>query len=292
MEKLGIGPEQCIGRNPSLVYGRMTGWGQTGPRARTAGHDISYIAVTGALDGSRRAGELPVPPMNLLGDLGGGSMYLLFGLMCALHHARVSGEGQVVDANIVDGTASLTNFIYGLKAQGMWSDIPGTNVLDTGAPFYDTYRCADGLEIAVGALEPQFYAQLLAICDVHIDDPLLSASVRDDPTTWPTARRRWTEIFASRTRADWIDAFAGSDACVAPILAWADAANDPHLTARGVIQEFQGATQAAPAPRFSATPGNLRTGPVAPGQHTDEVLAELGYDSMRIAAVRSAGAVG
>jgi alpha-methylacyl-CoA racemase len=230
--------------------------------------------------------------MNLLGDLGGGAMYLAFGVATALIHARSSGEGQVVDANIVDGTASLTNFILGLRAQGIWDDTPGMNVLDTGAPFYDTYRCADGAEVAVGALEPQFYAQLMRLCGVDEDDPVLSLEVRHEPRTWPAARKRWTKIFASKPRAEWVAILEGTDACFAPVLSWEEAQLHPHMAARDVYGVLDGVVQAVPAPRMSLTPGSLRSGPTPTGEHTDEILAQLGYGPAEIADHRSQGCVG
>ena len=252
-ERLGLGPDDLRAVNPRLVYGRMTGWGQDGPLAPAAGHDIGYIAVTGALAGSRRAGERPVPPMNLLGDMGGGGMLLAFGLVCALLEAGRSDRGQVVDAAIVDGTAALANFILGLRNSGAWPAPPGGNLLDTGAPFYEVYTCADGRQIAVGALEPRFYAELLRLTGMA-GAPELAPEVRSDPATWPAAKRRWAELFASRTRDEWAAVFEGTDACVAPVLDWDEAPRHEHLAARQTFIEVDGIVQPAPAPRFSATP--------------------------------------
>jgi alpha-methylacyl-CoA racemase len=288
-ERLGLGPDDCRAVNPRLVYGRMTGWGQDGPLATTAGHDIGYIALTGALYGSRRAGERPVPPMNLLGDMGGGGMFLAFGVACALLEAARSGQGQVVDASIVDGTAALTNFVLGLRNQGAWSGPPGGNLLDTGAPFYEVYTCADGREIAVGALEPRFYAELLRLSGM--DGPETDPVRRGDPATWPAAKRRWAELFATRTRDEWAALFEGSDACVAPVLDWDEAPAHPHLKARGTFVDAHGTTQAAPAPRFSRTGTGLGLPPPHPGEHTDEVLADLGRDPAAVAALRASGVV-
>ena len=298
-ERLGLGPEQCHARNPRLVYGRMTGWGQDGPLSASAGHDITYLAVTGVLWGSRRVGERPVPSMNLLGDLGGGAAFLAFGIVSALLHARTTGEGQIVDASIVDGTAAMSNFIRGLREQGLWSGEPGTNLLDTGAPFYDTYVCSDGKEIAVGALEPQFYAELVRLTEAA--NPSLDPAQRGDPSTWPAARRDWATLFATRTRDEWAALLEGTDACAAPVLSWDEAAQHPHLVARGTFVEVDGVVQAVPAPRFSGTPAVLSMPPMPPtpptpprrvGADTDELLAELGRSAAEIAQLRGSGAVG
>jgi alpha-methylacyl-CoA racemase len=290
-ERLGLGPDDLRAVNPKLVYGRMTGWGQDGPLAPVAGHDIGYIAVTGTLHNSRRAGDRPVPPMNLLGDLGGGGMMLAFGLVCALLEAGRSGRGQVVDAAIVDGTAALGNFILGVRNGGGWPAPPGGNLLDTGAPFYEVYTCADGKEVAVGALEPKFYAELLRLSGTE-GEPALAPEVRADPATWPAAKRRWAEVFATRTRDEWTAVFEGTDACVAPVLDWDEAARHPHLVARGTYVRENGAVQAAPAPRFDRTTATLGLPPPHPGEHTAEVLAELGRGPDALAALRAAGAVG
>ena len=289
-ERLGLGPDDLRAVNPRLVYGRMTGWGQDGPLATAAGHDIGYIAVTGALNGCRRAGDRPVPPMNLLGDLGGGGMLLAFGLVCALLEAGRSGHGQVVDASIVDGTAALSNFILGIRNTGGWPAPAGGNLLDTGAPFYEVYACADGREIAVGALEPKFYAELLRLSGMD-GVPELAAERRSDPATWPAAKKRWAEVFATRTRDEWAEVFEGTDACVAPVLDWDEAARHPHLAARGTYVADNGVVQSAPAPRFDRTAAALGLPPPHPGEHTAEVLAELGRGPDALAALRAAGAV-
>jgi alpha-methylacyl-CoA racemase len=272
MERLGLGPEELLGDNPALVYGRMTGWGQTGPLASTAGHDIGYIALTGALGASGRPDERPAPPLNLLGDFGGGGMFLALGAVAALLHARTTGEGQVVDAAIVDGTAVLTTMIHGMLSTGAWQDRRGQNLLDTGAPFYDVYRCADGQFLAVGALEPQFYAALLQGLGVAGDETFPDRSA---PEQWPALRERFTELFGSRTRDEWWQVFAGTDACVAPVWSLLEATEDEHNRERGVFVEVDGTVQPAPAPRFSATPGSVGSVPRA-GQHSDEIRAELG----------------
>jgi alpha-methylacyl-CoA racemase len=272
MERLGLGPDALLAANPALVYGRMTGWGQTGPLAHTAGHDIGYIALAGALGATGRPDERPAPPMNLLGDFGGGGMFLALGALAALVHARATGEGQVVDAAIVDGTAVLTTMIHGLLNTGAWVDRRGVNLLDTGAPFYDVYRCADGQFVAVGALEEKFYAALLQGLGLAGDAAL---PPREDPTRWHELRARFTERFASRTRGEWWEVFQGSDACVAPVWSLVEATSDPHNRARETFVEVDGHRQPAPAPRFSATPGVAGRVP-AVGEHTAEIRAELG----------------
>ncbi len=251
MERLGLGPEECLARNPALAYGRMTGWGQDGPLALTAGHDITYLAISGALHMIGEPDRKPVPPVNLLGDFGAGATFLAFGLVCAVLHARACGEGQVVDAAIVDGAASVTGMLHGFLELGGWRDERGVNLLDGGAPFYDTYRCADGGWVAVGALEPQFFAALLAGLELA-EDPAFAAQL--DPTTWPAMRARFEAKFAERSRDEWAELFAGSDACVAPVLSMAEAREDPHNRARGNFVEIDGVRQPAPVPRFSATP--------------------------------------
>ncbi|MEP6598900.1 MAG: CaiB/BaiF CoA-transferase family protein [Actinomycetota bacterium] len=288
-ERLGLGPDDCLAVNPRLVYGRMTGWGQDGPLAPSAGHDIGYIAVTGALHASRRAGDRPVPPMNLLGDLGGGALYFAFGIVCALWQVERSDQGQVIDAAIVDGTASLTNLILDLRAMGDWSGPPGGNLLDSGAPFYEVYACADGAELAVGALEPKFYAELLRLTGAAAAE--LAPDVRMDPTTWPAAKERWAQLFATRSRAQWLSLLEGTDACVAPVLSWDEAPRHPHLAARGTFVERDGVVQAAPAPRFSRTPATLPRSAASYGQHTDEVLRQVGRSAEQIEQLRSSGAV-
>jgi alpha-methylacyl-CoA racemase len=272
MERLGLGPEDLLAANPALVYGRMTGWGQTGPLAHSAGHDIGYIALTGALGATGRPDERPAPPMNLLGDFGGGGVFLALGALAALISARATGRGQVVDAAIVDGTAVLTTMIHGMVDAGVWRDRRGANLLDTGAPFYDVYRCADGEFVAVGALEEQFYAALLDGLGLAGDDTLPD---RDDPRQWPALRERFTHAFADRTRDEWWQVFEGTDACVAPVWSLVEARSDRHNTERGVFVEVDGHLQPDVAPRFSATPGRVGRVP-AVGEHSAEIRAELG----------------
>jgi alpha-methylacyl-CoA racemase len=249
MERLGLGPEVCLARNPKLVYGRMTGWGQTGPLAHAAGHDINYIALSGALHAIGRAGDAPVAPLNLLGDFGGGGMLLAFGLMAALFESRHSGRGQVIDAAMTDGTALLATMVYGMKGAGRWTNQRGENLLDGGAHFYDTYACADGKYIAVGAIEPQFYAALRARCG--IEDPLFDAQM--ETARWPLLKLRIADIFRTRTRAEWCTLLEGTDACVAPVLDWEEAPEHPHNRARNTFVSLEEVIQPAPAPRFSRT---------------------------------------
>jgi alpha-methylacyl-CoA racemase len=287
-ERLGFGPTVCLARNPRLVYARMTGWGQEGPLAGAAGHDIDYIAVAGTLYPIGRAGDRPVPPLNLLGDFGGGGMLLAVGVLAALAERERSGQGQVVDAAMVDGAALLATFLYGLRAAGAWQDQRGSNLLDGGAPFYDTYTTADGRHVAVGALEPKFYAELL--------DRLGLAGAglpgQYDRSGWPALRAAFTAAFASRTQAEWVQVFAGSDACVAPVLSPAQAPDHPHNAARGTFVEVAGVAQPGPAPRFSRTPCAPPSPPPRPGEHTTGVLTELGLSPGEIRALRERGAAG
>ncbi|MFF5840366.1 CaiB/BaiF CoA transferase family protein [Streptomyces massasporeus] len=268
-ERLGVGPGDCHARNPRLVYGRMTGWGQDGPLAQRAGHDIAYIAPTGALGMIGRPDEPPAVPANLLGDYAGGSLYLVVGVLAALHHARANGTGQVVDAAIVDGTAHLATMIHGMLAAGGWQDRRGANLLDGGCPYYGTYETADGRYMAVGALEPQFYAEFLALLGVEDQD-----GARKDVARWGELREQVATRFKSRTRDEWTAVFDGSDACVAPVLSLREAPHHPHLAARGTFTDHGGITQPAPAPRFSATPTSVRTGPARPGADTADVARD------------------
>ena len=274
-ERLGLGPDDCLARNPRLVYGRMTGWGQDGPLAHSAGHDIGYVAVTGALHAIGRAGGPPQVPVNLVGDFGGGALYLVVGVLAALLEARTSGCGQVVDAAIVDGTAHLSSLVVGLASAGLWSDRRGTNLLDTGAPFYDVYETSDGGWLAVGPLEPAFYAELL-----HLLDLTDAAPDRLDPAQWPALRTLLADAFRTRTRDAWTAVFEGTDACVEPVLSYAEAPAHPHLAARGTYVEHHGIVQPAPAPRFSRTPAVLGAPPSTPGADTRAALAAWGVDDV------------
>jgi alpha-methylacyl-CoA racemase len=269
-ERLGIGPEVCCQRNPRLVYGRMTGWGQTGPWRQMAGHDIDYIAVTGVLHAIGRADGPPQIPLNLLGDFAGGSMFLLAGVLAALLERERSGRGQVVDAAIVDGTASLTAFVHGVREAGVWRDERGVNPLDGGAPYYDVYETADGQWMAVGAIEPAFFAELIRLLEIEQSPP------QHDQTRWPELRRTLAQRFAQRTRDEWTSVFAGTDACVAPVLSFAEASANPQLADRQTLVTRDGVLQPAPAPRFSRTPTRLPHAAPAVGAHTQEVFASWG----------------
>jgi alpha-methylacyl-CoA racemase len=287
-ERLGFGPQVCAERNSALVFARMTGWGQDGPLAATAGHDIDYIAVSGALHPIGRAGERPVPPLNLVGDFGGGGMLLALGVLAALLERQRSGLGQVVDAAMVDGSALLTSFLHGLRAAGAWQDNRGVNLLDGGAPFYDTYPTADGGHVAVGALEPRFYAELLAglgLADADLPE-------QHDRAGWPVLRERFAAVFAERSRDDWAEVFADTDGCVAPVLSMAEAPGHAYNTARGVFTDVGGLVQPAPAPRFSRSQTGPPAVPPRPGADTDAVLAELGLSAAEISELRTRAVVG
>jgi alpha-methylacyl-CoA racemase len=276
-ERLGVGPQACLARNPRLVYGRMTGWGQTGPLARTAGHDIDYLGVSGVLHMIGRADGPPQVPVNLLGDFGGGSLYLAVGVLAALREVERSGRGQVVDAAVVDGAAHLSTMLHGLLAAGAWQDRRGVNLLDTGAPFYDVYRTADDEYVAVGPLEGRFFATFIQLLGMA-DDPENPLPSQADVTNWPLLRERFTAAFATRSRAEWLTVFEGSDACVAPVLSLRDAPKHPHLAERKTFVEHHGVVQPAPAPRFSGTPAELGSPPAVPGAHSREILTDWGID--------------
>jgi alpha-methylacyl-CoA racemase len=285
-ERLGVGPEPCRARNPKLVYGRMTGWGQDGPLAESAGHDINYIALSGVLSRIGRQGQPPTPPLNLVGDFGGGAMLLAYGLVCGLLSAQRTGQGQVIDAAMIDGSALLMMPFFGGRKSAFNTE-RGTNLLDSGAPFYDAYETADGQWIAVGAMEPKFYATLLRLLGLEGED--LPAQM--DRTGWPTVRARFTEVFRTRTREDWCALLEGTDACFAPVLGLEEVEKHPHHQARRSFAEVDGRVQPAPAPRFDGTPPADLSAPPRPGQHTDEILAEAGLTSEDIAKLRSLGAV-
>ncbi len=269
-ERLGIGPDHCRQRNPRLIYARMTGWGQDGPWAHTAGHDINYIAITGALHGIGRAEGGPIPPMNLLGDFGGGTMFVLVGILAALWERERSGVGQVIDAAIVDGTAALTGYIHGMRAEGSWSDERGVNRLDTGAPYYDVYETADAKWLAVGAIEEQFWLELVRLLE------LPDLPDRQDQAQWPALRQRLAARFRERSRDEWAEHFSGSDACVAPVLTWVEAQSHPQISARSTLLDIDGVLQPAPAPRFSRTPGAVPPPAPSQGADTERVLRENG----------------
>jgi alpha-methylacyl-CoA racemase len=288
MERLGVGPDVCAARNPRLVFGRMTGWGQEGPYAHAAGHDINYIALAGALAHFGRVGEPPTPPLNLVGDFGGGGMFLAFGIVCGLLEAQRSGQGQVVDAAMVDGTAVLMSMFWAFQGVGLFDqDARGTNLLDTGAHFYDVYRCADGEYVSIGSIEPQFYAELLRLTGLDAD-PEFAGQM--DRARWPHLKSRLAEVFAQKTRAEWCELMEGTDVCFAPVLKMREAKEHPHNVARGTFVEIAGAPQAAPAPRFSRTPPDLPTPPAHAGQHTREVLAEWGFPAHEIDRLLEVGA--
>ncbi len=271
MERLGLGPEECLAKNPRLVYGRMTGWGQAGPLAHAAGHDINYIALTGVLD-AIGTDESVTPPLNLIGDFGGGALYLAFGVVCALLEARASGEGQVVDAAMVDGAAHLMTMMYGLSQQGKWTDKRQDNLLDGGAHFYGAFECADGKWIAIGSIEPQFYRLLLDTLGIDSDAEGVSQSKED----WQRMREQLRQTFLREPQSHWCELMEGTDICFAPVLSMADAPEHPHNKDRSVFVKDFGITQPGPAPRFSRTPGSIRRPPPQPGEHTAEVLEEWG----------------
>jgi alpha-methylacyl-CoA racemase len=285
MERLGLGPDECCDRNERLIYARMTGWGQDGPLAHTAGHDIDYIAVAGALHNFARLGEAPVPPLSLVGDMGGGGLLLAFGILSALWERERSGRGQVIDGAMVDGAALLMSMFYGLRAQGRWDGPPGANFADTGAPYYEVYLTADDRYLAVGALEADFYRQLVERLGVDRD----SLGDQRDETSWPAAKRCIAEVVRTKTRDEWCEIFDGSDACVAPVLSMGEAPSHPHNAARATFVVRDGIVQPAPAPRFSRTPPMLGMPPPVPGEHGDQVLGDWGFDAASIEALRKSG---
>ncbi|TXS90196.1 CoA transferase [Parahaliea maris] len=286
-EKLGIGPEQCHARNPRLVFARMTGWGQDGPLAKAAGHDINYISLTGALYATGRAGEKPVPPLNVVGDMGGGGMLLVNGVLAALLETGNSGKGQVIDVAMVDGAAQLMWMFHGFEALGMWDgQRRGVNMLDGGAPYYDSYECADGQYISIGSIEPQFYALLMQLAELPED----TFAAQNDQSRWPEQKQRLTEIFKQKTQAEWCEIMEGTDVCFAPVLSFLDAPSHPANVERQTYIEVDGITQPAPAPRFSRTPSEVRHGAHDLGQDTESVLSEMGFGEQEIAQLRESGA--
>jgi len=283
MERLGLGPDDCLERNPKLVYGRVTGWGQTGPLAQAAGHDINYVALSGMLHAMGRAGSPPAPPLNLVGDFGGGGMMLAFGVVCAVLEARASGKGQVVDAAMTDGAALLGSMMYGLRAFGAWSDGREDNLLDGGAPFYDTYACQDGKFISVGAIEPQFFATLLKLTGQ--DDPLYAK--RWSKSHWPELKERFAALFATRTREEWCRLLEGTEVCFAPVLDMEEAPRHPHNAARRSFVDIDGVTQPAPAPRFSRSVPPTPAAPVSAGADSEAILADWGFTQQSIEALKN-----
>jgi len=286
MERLGLGPEAALGRNPKLVYGRMTGWGQTGPWSSAAGHDMNYIAISGAL-AAIGTGDKPIPPLNLVGDFGGGALYLAFGLLAALIHARATGEGQVVDCAMCDGAASLMAMFYGMKSAGIWREGRRANLLDGGAHFYDTYQCADGGWISIASIEPQFYALLLE--KTGISDPEFKSQM--DRDSWSAKREKLAAVIAAKTRDEWCAIMDATDVCFAPILDMNEAPHHPHNAARQTFVEVAGVTQPAPAPRFSATPGAVAGPPPAIGAHNSAALGDWGFSAEAISNLEQAGAL-
>lgn len=288
MERLGAGPDQCHARNPKLVYGRVTGWGQDGPLAQAAGHDLNYIALTGMLHAMGRRGEPPAPPLNLVGDFGGGAMMLAFGVVCAVLESRASGKGQVVDAAMTDGAALLGAMMYGFRAYGSWGLEREANLLDGGAPFYDTYSCADGKFVSIGSIEPQFYALLLRLAGVT--DPAFNAQMQR--AEWPSLKEKFAAVFITRTRDEWCALMEGTDVCFAPVLDMDEAPQHPHNRARGTFIDVDGVMQPAPAPRFSRTAPSLGEPPASPGQHGADILADWGWSQDAVNGLRRRGTIG
>jgi len=288
MERLGLGPDVCLENNPALVYGRMTGWGQHGPLSQAAGHDINYVALSGALWYGGRADSPPTVPPTLVGDIAGGSMLLTVGMLAGMLNAQGTGKGQVVDAAICDGSAAATTLLYALYQAGQWTPQRQDNLLDGASHWYDTYETADGKYVSVGAIEPQFYAQLLTVLGLS-DDPDFDRQY--DKQSWPALKQRFTEIFKSRTRAEWCELMEGTDACFAPVLDFDEAARHPHNLARDTFTRVEGVTQPAPAPRFSATRSEIASGPPAVGQHTEAVLREIGCSAEQLASLREQGTI-
>ncbi|MBL6749789.1 MAG: CoA transferase [Nevskia sp.] len=286
MERLGLGPDVCLARKPALVYGRMTGWGQTGPLANAAGHDLNYIALTGVASAIGTA-QTPTPPLNLVGDFGGGAMFLAFGVACGLIEASRSGKGQVIDAAMTDGAALLSAAVYGLTASGYWTNKREDNLLDGGAHFYGMYECADGKFVSIGSIEPQFYALLLKLAG--LDEKEFTPQM--DRARWPELRKRLAAVMRTRTRDQWCQVMEGSDVCFAPVLDWSEAPQHPHNRARNTFIEIDGVTQPAPAPRFSRTPPKVQRPPSSPGEHSEAVLADFGVPADAVAALKRDGVI-
>jgi alpha-methylacyl-CoA racemase len=286
-ERLGLGPDDCLKRNPRLIYGRMTGWGQEGPLALAAGHDINYIALSGALHSIGRKGDAPVPPLNLVGDFGGGALYLALGVVAGLLEAQKSGKGQVVDAAMVDGAASLMTAIYGMHGSGFWNNERGDNILDTGAHYYEVYETEDGKHVAIGSIEAKFYAELLRLSGLQGEE----LPHQQDRKSWPKMKERLKTLFRTKTRDEWCKIMEGSDICFAPVLSMAEAPQHPHMKHRGTFVEENGVTQPGPAPRFSRTPSKIQRPPARPGEHTEEALRDWGFANADLAQLRKSGAI-
>jgi alpha-methylacyl-CoA racemase len=286
-ERLGLGPDDCLKRNPRLIYGRMTGWGQEGPLAQAAGHDINYIALSGALHSFGRKGDVPVPPLNLVGDFGGGALYLALGVVAGLLEAGKSGKGQVVDAAMVDGAASLMTAIYGMHGSGFWNNERGDNILDTGAHYYEVYETKDNKYVAIGSIEAKFYAELLRLSGLQGEE----LPHQQDRKSWPKMKERLKTLFRTRTRDEWCKIMEGSDICFAPVLSMEEAPKHPHMKHRGTFIEEGGVTQPGPAPRFSRTPSKIQRPPAKPGEHTEEALRDWGFANSDLETLRKSGAI-
>jgi len=283
-----LGPDVCMARNPRLVFGRMTGWGQDGPLAHAAGHDINYIALTGALHSIGRKGEAPVPPLNLVGDFGGGGVYLALGVVAGILEAQKSGKGQVIDVAMIDGASSLMAAIYGLRAAGRWTDVRGENILDTGAHYYDVYETSDGKYVSIGSIEPKFYAELLRLGGLQNEE----LPRQNDRPAWPALKDRVAKIFKTKTREEWCKIMEGSEVCFAPVLSMQEAPAHPHNRQRETFVEVDGVVQPAPAPRFSRTPSAIQRPPAVPGEHTDEALRDWGLSAGELSQLHSSGTIG
>ncbi|MGD0670828.1 MAG: CaiB/BaiF CoA-transferase family protein [Candidatus Binatus sp.] len=286
-ERLGLGPDHCLARNPRLIYGRMTGWGQEGPLAHASGHDINYIALSGALHSIGRKGEAPVPPLNLVGDFGGGALYLALGVVAGLLEAQKSGQGQVVDAAMVDGAASLMTLIYGMHGLGIWNNERGDNILDTGAHYYDVYETRDGKYVSIGAIEAKFYEELLRLSGLKGEQ----LPHQQDRNSWPAMKERLKTLFRTKTRDEWCKIMEGSDVCFAPVLSMDEAPRHPHNLHRGTFVEQGGVTQPGPAPRFSRTPSAIQRPPATPGEHTEAALRDWGFADADLERLRKCGAI-
>lgn len=287
MERLGLGPDVCLERNPRLIFGRMTGWGQQGPLAQAAGHDINYISIAGALGAMGYSDRPPAPPLNLVGDFGGGAMYLLSGVLAALVERSQSNRGQVIDAAMTDGTASLLSPFYGLMAMNMWTTDRSSNKLDGGAHYYGSYECSDGRYISIGSIEPQFYALLLEKCEITDE----AFQLQQDQSAWPILKEKLAQLFNTKTRAEWCEIMEGSDVCFAPVLDLGEAPDHPHNKARDTYIEFEGVMQPAPAPRFSRTQSEIQSAAAITGEHTEQVLADWGYSEAEITELKQAKAI-